>query len=402
MWGVSAIIVCLLFLCSVLVTEQRSLLLGAYDDHVRDHHDGIRREAAVVDPEDDQQIVKQESGSIWPWSSGDFQHLSGDAQRDKSWVLPEIGSAGVADPVPEGEEEPPALPDDEPPPSPPSDPPPSPSPPPPSPPPPPPVPSPPPPTSPPPSPPPPPPSPSPPPPPPSPPPPSPSPPPPSPSPPPPSPSPPPPSPPPPSPSPPPPSPPPPPPSPPPPPPPLITLSNLVVSGNGALLIPPFDSHIFSYRTFVAASVSAVRITAYVLPDVKDYEIKVNSTTLKSGEESPPLEVAANEEKVEFEIDVSAAGHRPSIYFLSVYREKPWTWWKVLKWILIVLLVILVLGGVIYFCFIYHRQRTQALGESERTQWWQRLWPFGYSAPRQQADNSPDPSPLLADTSSSQS
>ncbi len=242
MWGVSAIIVCLLFLCSVLVTEQRSLLLGAYDDHVRDHHDGIRREAAVVDPEDDQQIVKQESGSIWPWSSGDFQHLSGDAQRDKSWVLPEIGSAGVADPVPEGEEEPPALPDDEPPPSPPSDPPPSPSPPPPSPPPPPPVPSPPPP--------------------------SPSPPPPSPSPPPPSPSPPPPSPPPPSPSPPPPSPPPPPPSPPPPPPPLITLSNLVVSGNRALLIPPFDSHIFSYRTFVAASVSAVRITAYVLPDVK--------------------------------------------------------------------------------------------------------------------------------------
>jgi hypothetical protein len=85
-----------------------------------------------------------------------------------------------------------------------------------------------------------------------------------------------------------------------------------------------------------------------------------------------------------------------------FAEKPWTWWKVLKWILIVLLVILVLGGVIYFCFIYHRQRTQALGESERTQWWQRLWPFGYSAPRQQADNSPDPSPLLADTSSSQS
>jgi hypothetical protein len=59
----------------------------------------------------------------------------------------------------------------------------------------------------------------------------------------------------------------------------------------------------------------------VLPDVKDYEIKVNSTTLKSGEESPPLEVAANEEKVEFEIDVSAAGHRPSIYFLSVYRSE---------------------------------------------------------------------------------
>ncbi|CAM6033896.1 unnamed protein product [Sphagnum compactum] len=411
MWGVSAIIVCLLFLCSVLVTEQRSLLLGAYDDH----HDGIRREAAVVDPEDDQQIVKRESGSIWPWSSGDFQHLSGDAQRDKTWVLPEIGSAGVADPVPEGEEEPPALPDDEPPPPPPSDPPPSPpptpspsppppspSPPPPSPPPPPPFPSPPPPSSPPPSPSPPPPSPSPPPPSPSPPPPSPSPPPPSPSPPPPSPSPPPPSPPPPSPSPPPPSPPPPPPSPPPPPPPLITLSNLVVSGKGAVLIPPFDSHIFSYRTSVAASVSAVRITAYVLPDVKDYEIKVNSTTLKSGEESPPLEVGANKEKVVFEIDVSAAGHRPSIYFLSVYHEKSWTWWKVLKWILIVLLVILVLGGVIYFCFIYHRQRTQALGESERTQWWWRLWPFGYSAPRQQADTSPDPSPLLADTSSSQS
>jgi hypothetical protein len=41
-----------------------------------------------------------------------------------------------------------------------------------------------------------------------------------------------------------------------------------VSGKGALLIPPFDSHIFSYRTSVAASVSAVRITAYVLPDVK--------------------------------------------------------------------------------------------------------------------------------------
>lgn len=55
--------------------------------------------------------------------------------------------------------------------------------------------------------------------------------------------------------------------------------------------------------------------------VQDYEIKVNSTTLKSGEESPPLEVAANEEKVEFEIDVSAAGHRPSIYFLSVYRSE---------------------------------------------------------------------------------
>jgi len=84
------------------------------------------------------------------------------------------------------------------------------------------------------------------------------------------------------------------------------------------------------------------------------------------------------------------------------EEKSCTWWKVLKWILIVLLVILVLGGVIYFCFIYHRQRTQALGESERTQWWWRLWPFGYSAPRQQADTSPDPSPLLADTSSSQS
>jgi hypothetical protein len=41
-----------------------------------------------------------------------------------------------------------------------------------------------------------------------------------------------------------------------------------VTGNGALLIPPFNSHIFSYRTFVAASVSAVRITAYVLPNVK--------------------------------------------------------------------------------------------------------------------------------------
>ncbi len=53
--------------------------------------------------------------------------------------------------------------------------------------------------------------------------------------------------------------------------------------------------------------------------VQDYEIKVNSTTLKSGEESPPLEVGANKEKVEFEIDVSAAGHRPSIYFLSIYR-----------------------------------------------------------------------------------
>jgi hypothetical protein len=53
--------------------------------------------------------------------------------------------------------------------------------------------------------------------------------------------------------------------------------------------------------------------------VQDYEIKVNSTTLKSGEESPPLEVGANKETVEFEINVSAAGHRPSIYFLSVYR-----------------------------------------------------------------------------------
>jgi hypothetical protein len=110
--------------------------------------------------------------------------------------------------------------------------------------------------------------------------------------------------------------------------------------------------------------------------------------------------------VYYEDGCARAPYKCICFFADVkslfFAEKSWTWWKVLKWILILLLVILVLGGVIYFCFIYHRQRTQALGESERTQWWWRLWPFGYSAPRQQADKSPDPSPLLADTSSSHS
>ncbi|CAK9217577.1 unnamed protein product [Sphagnum troendelagicum] len=300
---------------------------------------------------------------------------------------------------------PPPPPFPSPPPPPPSPPPPSPSPPPPPPSPPPPSPSPPPPSPdpPPPSPSPPPPSPSPPPPFPSPPPPSPSPPPPpSPSPPPPSASPPPPSPPPPSPPPPPPPPPPsppppPPPSPPPPPPPpLITLSKLVVS-QGAMLLPPFDAHVFSYRTSVAEYVSAIRITAYLPADSKDYEIKVNTMSIRSGEESPPLQIGGNEETVEFAIHVSAAEHRPVVYSLSVYREKKMSfWWKVLKWILIVLLAILVIGGILYCCFAFLRG-TRALGESGRTLGW---WPFGYFTRQQQAGVEPDPSPLLAETSES--
>ncbi|CAK9268396.1 unnamed protein product [Sphagnum jensenii] len=282
----------------------------------------------------------------------------------------------------------PPPPSPSPPPPPPSPPPPSPSPPPPSPDPPPPSPSPPPP------------SPSPPPPFPSPPPPSPSPPPPpSPSPPPPSASPPPPSPPPPSPPPPPPPPPPSPPPPPPPsppPPPLITLSKLVVS-QGAMLLPPFDAHVFSYRTSVAEYVSAIRITAYLPADSKDYEIKVNTMSIRSGEESPLLQIGGNEETVEFAIHVSAAEHRPVVYSLSVYREKKMSfWWKVLKWILIVLLAILVIGGILYCCFAFLRG-TRALGESGRTLGW---WPFGYFTRQQQAGVEPDPSPLLAETSES--
>jgi hypothetical protein len=37
---------------------------------------------------------------------------------------------------------------------------------------------------------------------------------------------------------------------------------------GAILLPPFDAHIFSYRTSVAEYVSAIRITAYLPADSK--------------------------------------------------------------------------------------------------------------------------------------
>jgi hypothetical protein len=53
--------------------------------------------------------------------------------------------------------------------------------------------------------------------------------------------------------------------------------------------------------------------------VQDYEIKVNTMSIRSGEESPPLQIGANEETVEFAIHVSAAEHRPVVYSLSVYR-----------------------------------------------------------------------------------
>ncbi len=72
------------------------------------------------------------------------------------------------------------------------------------------------------------------------------------------------------------------------------------------------------------------------------------------------------------------------------------WWKVLKWILIVLLAILVIGGILYCCFAFLRG-TRALGESGRTLGW---WPFGYFTRQQQAGVEPDPSPLLAETSES--
>jgi hypothetical protein len=88
---------------------------------------------------------------------------------------------------------------------------------------------------------------------------------------------------------------------------------------GAILLPPFDAHVFSYRTSVAEYVSAIRITAYLPADSKDYEIKVNTVSIRSGEESPPLQIGGNEETVEFAIHVSAAEHRPVVYSLSVYR-----------------------------------------------------------------------------------
>jgi hypothetical protein len=53
--------------------------------------------------------------------------------------------------------------------------------------------------------------------------------------------------------------------------------------------------------------------------VQDYEIKVNKMSIRSGEESPPLQIGGNEETVEFAIYVSAAEHRPVVYSLSVYR-----------------------------------------------------------------------------------
>jgi hypothetical protein len=166
---------------------------------------------------------------------------------------------------------------------------------------------------------------------------------------------------------------------------------------GATLLPPFDAHIFSYRTSVAEYVSAIRITAYLPADSKDYEIKVNTMSIRSGEESPPLQIGGNEETVEFTIHVSAAEHRPVVYSLSVYREKKMSfWWKVLKWILIVLLAILVIGGILYCCFAFLRG-TRALGGSGRTLGW---WPFGYFTRQQQAGVEPDPSPLLAETSES--
>jgi hypothetical protein len=83
--------------------------------------------------------------------------------------------------------------------------------------------------------------------------------------------------------------------------------------------------------------------------------------------------------------------------LVVFAEKKMSfWWKVLKWILIVLLAILVIGGILYCCFAFLRG-TRALGESGRTLGW---WPFGYFTRQQQAGIEPDPSPLLAETSES--
>ena len=53
-----------------------------------------------------------------------------------------------------------------------------------------------------------------------------------------------------------------------------------------------------------------------------YELTLNSTKLFSGEESSPIPIGDNGERVDFAITISAPSYSSNTYLLSVYRSKP--------------------------------------------------------------------------------
>ncbi|KAG0569410.1 hypothetical protein KC19_6G088400 [Ceratodon purpureus] len=152
-------------------------------------------------------------------------------------------------------------------------------------------------------------------------------------------------------SPPPPSPPPPPPSPPPPPPPPpATVDSLEIS-NGALLIPPFDPDVHRYNTTVGEGVTQVHVTVSVPESFELYKVKLNSSKLVSGKQSPPIPIGENGETVNLVITISAPNHSSNKYYLSVHRvEKPSIWRRILKQSLVVVLVMLMIACILYISF----------------------------------------------------
>jgi hypothetical protein len=50
-------------------------------------------------------------------------------------------------------------------------------------------------------------------------------------------------------------------------------------------------------------------------------VKLNSSKLVNGEESPPIPIGGNGETVNLVITISAPNHSSNKYYLSVYRSK---------------------------------------------------------------------------------
>ncbi|KAJ7294967.1 hypothetical protein O6H91_22G026800 [Diphasiastrum complanatum] len=142
-------------------------------------------------------------------------------------------------------------------------------------------------------------------------------------------------------------------APPPPPasPPAARLVNLTVS-DGGRLFPNFSASTFNYSTSVAAGVSRIRITTKVLEnkELKEYVLTINSIPVKSGMESPPFKIGQNGETVIFNISVSALEFRPSIYSLSVTRERRSGWERFGTNFLLALALILMTSVIVFLCY----------------------------------------------------
>jgi len=124
--------------------------------------------------------------------------------------------------------------------------------------------------------------------------------------------------------------------------------------NGFQLVPPFDPDVHQYKTTVGESVSGVRIAISVPSHIQKYKLKLNSSRIISGEESPPIPIA-NGETVDLVITISAPGHSRNVYYLSIHRlEKPNIWWRIVKRCLLVILLGMLIAGILYVCFSFMR------------------------------------------------